>query len=179
MKLKLSRVALTTMSLLPLLTACGGSDNKDDQPKEKTLEVTAIDGYLQNALVWLDVNGDGLPDTTNEPNARTGADGKATLDVSAVTNPGQYRLLVKAIANETVDLERGTVTRDYTMSAPAGVSVVTPLSTLVDLKMQQDPSLTAPQPPARWRAIWGWIMSGCWVILLPATRPRCRYMRST
>ncbi len=133
-------VSLVTLAVSAALSGCGGGGGGDKAVTSMT--ATAIDGYLQNALVWLDVNGDGLPDTTNEPNARTGTDGKATLDVSAVTNPGQYRLLVKAIANETVDLERGTVTRDYTMSAPAGVSVVTPLSTLVDLKMQQDPSLT-------------------------------------
>ena len=68
MTLKLSRIALTTMSLLPLLTACGGADNKDYEPKEKSLEVRAIDGYLQNAEVWLDLNGNFQLDS-GEPSA--------------------------------------------------------------------------------------------------------------
>ena len=103
MKLKLSRVALTTMSLLPLLTACGGADNKDYQPKEKTLAVKAIDGYLNGALVWLDLNRNNLLDS-NEPSATTGAGGLAVLDVSSLKEPSKnFPLMVQVIANKTID----------------------------------------------------------------------------
>lgn len=143
MKLKLSRVALTTMSLLPLLTACGGADNKDYQPKEKTLEVKAIDGYLKNAQVWLDLNGNGLLDS-NEPTATTGAGGKAVLDVSSLKEPtSKFPLMVRAIAGKTVDESAPdtALTADFVMSAPAGYKVITPLTTLVQLQVKAGSSL--------------------------------------
>ena len=107
MKFKLSRVALTTMSLLPLLTACGENetpaDNTDNQPKVQTLDVRAIDGYLQGAKVWLDVNSNSLLDD-GEPNALTKAGGIATLDVTALgTKSGEYPLMVEVIAGQTID----------------------------------------------------------------------------
>ena len=120
-----------------VLFGCGSSD---DTNESTTLEATAIDGYLSNALVWLDTNRNNLFET-DEPNARTDDSGKATLDVSQIDSPEQYRLLVQAIAGETVDLARGPITSSFTLSAPPGVADVTPLSTLVDMKMQQDPTL--------------------------------------
>ena len=137
MKLKLSRVALTTMSLLPLLTACGGADNKDYQPKEKTLEVKAIDGYLRGAIVWLDVNGNNLLDS-DEPHALTTAGGRAALDVTALgTKSGEYPLMVEVIAGQTIDesAPETEITQGYVMTAPAGYKVITPLTTLVQLQI--------------------------------------------
>ena len=138
MKLKLSRVALTTMSLLPLLTACGGGDNKDDQPKEKTLEVRAIDGYLKGAQVWLDLNSNSLLDD-NEPSATTGAGGKAVLNISSLKeSSSKFPLMVQVIANKTIDESSPDtpITQGYVMSAPAGYKVITPLTTLVQLQIQ-------------------------------------------
>ncbi|MBP9569683.1 MAG: hypothetical protein KBE13_06035, partial [Aeromonadaceae bacterium] len=120
------------------LTGCGGDDNNEST--STTLQATAIDGYLRNALVWLDVNGNNQLDS-DEPNGRSGEGGKVTLDVSGVENPSSYRLLVQAIVGETVDETRGAITQTFTLSAPPGVAEVTPLSTLVDQKMQQDPTL--------------------------------------
>ena len=107
MKFKLTRVALATMSLLPLLTACGENgdsgnpvvdNNTDNTSKVQSLEVRAIDGYLEGARVWLDVNGNYKLDE-GEPSAITGADGVAKLDVSALgAKSSQYTLLVEAIA---------------------------------------------------------------------------------
>lgn len=80
--------------------------------------------------------------TTGEPNATTDATGKATLDVTAITTPADYRLLVQAIANQTEDVGDGTsgavatkVTKSYVMSAPKGSTIVTPLTTLVEQSM--------------------------------------------
>ena len=143
MKLKLSRVALTTMSLLPLLTACGGADNKDYEPKEKSLEVRAIDGYLQNAEVWLDLNGNFQLDS-GEPSAITSSGGKATLDVRSLkVKSKNYPLMVRAIAGKTIDESNpGTpIASDFVMAAPAGYNVITPLTTLVQLQVKAGKTL--------------------------------------
>ena len=146
MKFKLTRVALATMSLLPLLTACGENgdsgnpvvdNNTDNTSKVQSLEVRAIDGYLEGARVWLDVNGNYKLDE-GEPSAITGADGVAKLDVSALgAKSSQYTLLVEAIAGQTIDSDtpESPITQGFVMSAPAGYTVITPLSTLVQQKI--------------------------------------------
>ena len=109
----------------------------------------AVDGYLKGAQVWLDVNGDNLL-TVGEPPAVTDGTGKATLDVTSVDNPAKYRVLVKAIVDQTTDVGDGTgtpkkVTKTFTMAAPAGVSTVTPLTTLVAQQMEADTGMTQEQ----------------------------------
>ena len=134
-------LSMLAMAVGTALTGCGGGGGgDDDEPAVSTLQVTVIDGYLRNALVWLDVNGNNQPDS-DEPNTRSGEGGKAVLDVQNIKNPGSYRLLVRAIAGETTDETRGAITKNFTLSAPPGITAVTPLSTLVDQKMQQDATL--------------------------------------
>lgn len=138
---------LLSLAICSVLAGCGGngssgqSTTKPSTDISKGLDVKAIDGYLKGALVWLDVNSDGLL-TTGEPNATTDATGKATLDVTAIATPADYRVLVQAIANQTEDVGDGTsgavatkVTKSYVMSAPKGSAVVTPLTTLVEQTM--------------------------------------------
>ncbi len=140
--MKLSRIYLS-LFCVAAISACGGSSDTTANSAAKTLDVQAIDGYLKDATVWLDVDGDYTQDA-GEPSAQTDGTGKATLDVSSVANPTQYKVLVKAIAGKTVDVGDGTgstatpITTSYTMSAPAGISVVTPLTTLVEQKMTSD-----------------------------------------
>lgn len=114
-----------------------------------------MDGYLQNALVWLDLNDNNLLDE-GEPSARTQAGGQFTLDLSRVNDerraaderildPRNYPLMVIAIPGETVEEagEEGQVapiSKGFFMMAPAGSSLVSPLTTLV--KIQRD--LTYP-----------------------------------
>lgn len=140
---KLPVASLLSLTIAPLLGGCGGGSSDDDSTAPvsptQSLEVRAVDGYLKGAQVWLDLNGDNLL-TAGEPNKLTDGSGKATLDVTAVDNPGQYRVLVLAIAGKTSDVGDGTgtpklVTKAFTMSAPAGVKTVTPLTTLVEQKM--------------------------------------------
>lgn len=134
-------LSMLAMAVVTALTGCGGGGGgDDDEPAVSTLQVTVIDGYLRNALVWLDVNGNNQQES-DEPNTRSGEGGKAVLDVQNIKNPGSYRLLVRAIAGETTDETRGAITKNFTLSAPPGITAVTPLSTLVDQKMRQDATL--------------------------------------
>jgi len=157
---KLPVASLLSLTIAVLLGGCGGSDSADKTtdpvipPTTKSLDVRAVDGYLKDAQVWLDRNGDNLL-TVGEPSAVTDATGKATLDVTKIDHPEQYRVLVQAIANKTTDVGDGTggtsklVTKTFTMAAPAGVSTssvtVTPLTTLVAQQMATNSGMTQEQ----------------------------------
>lgn len=118
-----------------------------------------IDGYLRNARVWLDMDGDSqytpgpmtiknsagaeitLPN--GEPTAMTGENGKFTLDTAALVqdpsvspdiDPRDYPLFAVILPGQTLEQTRiGEVVLEnaYMLSAPPGVRNVTPLSTLV------------------------------------------------
>ena len=148
---KLPVASLLSLTIAALLGGCGGSgsDESDTPPASNSLEIRAIDGYLKDAQVWLDVTPDNQW-TTGEPTAVTDGSGKATLDVTAVDNPAQYRVLVKAIVGQTTDVGDGKgtpkpVTKAFTMSAPAGVSTVTPLTTLVAQQMAANTEMSQEQ----------------------------------
>ncbi|WP_242507178.1 hypothetical protein [Vibrio vulnificus] len=57
-----------------LLGCGGGSSSSSGGSSSNSYSVTAIDGYLQNAQVWLDLNKNFIWDA-NEPRATTGAGG--------------------------------------------------------------------------------------------------------
>ncbi len=117
-----------------------------------------IDGYLRNARVWLDIDGDSqyspgpltvvlesgatvvLPE--GEPTAMSGANGTFSLDTQALVrdpaeapdiDPREYSLHALALPGKTVEqLPDGDrpVDSAYLMSAPPGVRQITPLTTL-------------------------------------------------
>ncbi|PSV34767.1 hypothetical protein C9J44_14435, partial [Photobacterium sp. GB-27] len=150
------------MKLKPLIVAMGfatvplsgcGSDSDGEISKTKdpipesavtsdVYSIKAVDGYLRNAEVWLDINGNSLHDK-NEPFAISKDGGVADLDVSGIDNPEQYSVMVKAIAGKTVDEDTVTETnkagvpiaKPFVLSAPAGESIISPLSTLVQINM--------------------------------------------
>ncbi|WP_136484891.1 hypothetical protein [Vibrio sp. H11] len=133
MRMKTSVMALGLFSSLTLY-GCG-SDNDSPAAASSTYSVKAIDGYLRGALVWLDLDQDFQLDD-NEPSATSQSGGVAELDVSGITNPEDYPVVVQAIRGETVDEDTGnTVSNDFTLSAPPGTAQVTPLSTLVHIEV--------------------------------------------
>ena len=138
MKLNKISLALGLASAVVLSGCGGGSSSSSDSGSSgsSTYSVKAIDGYLKGALVWLDIDGDFVLDD-NEPSATSGDGGVANLDVSNVSNPGQYAVVVKAIPGQTIDEDNGPVSTGYVMSAPAGETNVTPLSTLVHVTLKQ------------------------------------------
>lgn len=128
------------LGLIPLV-GCGGGDGGNTT---STYSITTIDGYLKNAQVWLDLDGDFLLDN-NEPSALSGENGVADLDVTDIINPEQYPVVVQAIAGKTIDIgddvqnpaNNAPIDISYMMSAPAGETDITPLSTLVHVILEQ------------------------------------------
>lgn len=132
MRMKTSVIALGLFSSLTLY-GCGSDDSEESTT---SYSVKAIDGYLNGALVWLDLNENFQLDE-GEPSATSQAGGVATLDVDGIEDPSIYPVVVQAIANETIDEDTGNaIITGFTMSAPPGVAQVTPLSTLVHLEVK-------------------------------------------
>lgn len=149
------KLAILISGLLSLsaLLGCGGEDSGSREGSvstpnskavvTKTYDIQAIDGYLENALVWLDKNSNSLLDE-GEPSAMSAENGIAKIDVTNELNPEQYMVLVQAVANQTIDIgldvenpQHNLVTVPFVMSAPPGETVVTPLSTLVSIKLEK------------------------------------------
>lgn len=140
--------SLFTLISTMLLVACGGGGSSSQesptpppQPANQTHQVTVIDGYLQDATVWLDINSNYKKDN-NEPSAETNENGVAELSVLSSTNIEDHSLLAQATAGKTYDKSlASTVAEDFILAAPAGKNVITPLTTLVYIKEKESNEL--------------------------------------
>ncbi|WP_318466736.1 hypothetical protein [Photobacterium leiognathi] len=133
MQFKLSLVAASLLTTLTL-TGCN-DDSSSTTTAPETKAITAIDGYLVSAKVSVDTNNDNQCD---KELGKTIANGKFNL-------PKQYesnKLCVDAIAKETQDEDRGLVVKPFSLHAPAGSDVVTPLTNLVAQSMAKDSDLS-------------------------------------
>ena len=124
---------LSSPLALLVLGACGGggggistwpSGGSSGGSSSSTVGGNVVKGPLSNALVGLDYDGDGVVDSST---VRTGADGSYSL----TTTNSTYTVI--AVADETtIDTSSGTVLSGITLKAPAGASVVTPTTTLIE-----------------------------------------------
>ena len=136
-----------------LLTACGGGGSSEEEPKQSVyiqpqftqLKVTAIDGYLREAIVWLDLNNDGVLNNS-EPSSNSGVNGIATLDIPSDIDSSEHHFWVQASAGKTFDESLNQrVIRDFAMVAPKGITTITPITTLVYVKEKDLGDLTSAQ----------------------------------
>lgn len=127
----------TTFLVTAALTACGGGGGGSaGSTPGATLSGVAVDGYLSNATVFLDINRNGLQDA-GEPTTTTDANGRYTLDYTGVTAPINGTPIV---VTGGVDTDTGYVFTGR-LSAPADLAasaqVVSPLTSLVDALVKQ------------------------------------------
>ncbi|TYC59447.1 hypothetical protein FMN52_08090 [Marinobacter sp. BW6] len=163
---RLIGLSVTAFSLI--LAGCGEEsdqlpvDGRDfdgveySEPAPYTGKV--IDGYLKNARVWLDMDGDSqftpgplvieldngseVTLASGEPTAMSGAGGRFVMDISELVldpavgpdlDPRDYSLHAVALPGKTLEETRigeVPVASAYLMSAPPGVRNITPLTTL-------------------------------------------------
>lgn len=97
-----------------------------------------IDGYVKGATVFADLNGDGVHNE-DEPSTTTDAFGNFTLP--GVTGFGNL------IVSGGTDIATGKPFEGM-MTAPAGSTVINPLTTLID-KIMQDSATTAAEATAK------------------------------
>lgn len=119
-------------------------DDKDDSQQLHTISGQVVKGYVQGAAVYLDIDGDGQPD--GEP-VYTDAEGRFTL----TTDQAGASIIVYG----GVDTLTNVPFEGMLLRAPAGSTVVTPLTTLLDEMMRQDASLDAAAAQSRLLAAFG------------------------
>ncbi len=162
MKIRSKRLAPTLISLF-LMSACGGGgggastpsptpqptpvpvptpDPTPDPVPDPTQQhtITAIDGYLENARAFIDLNENYHFDAT-EPTAMTDTQGKATFDISGIDDALSKPIIVQSFAGQTLDKDTNTTAlNSYAMIAPGGSEVVSPFTTLVQLHQIKEAS---------------------------------------
>lgn len=115
--------------LLSLVTGCGGEGANSSKTQ---FQGSVIDGYIQNASVCLDVNGN-LACDPEEPQAVTDASGSYSFEYSGDTT-GLH--IIAVVDAGSVDLDLGPVTEPFTLLAPASApKAITPLTSLVSSEM--------------------------------------------
>lgn len=110
-----------------------------------TLNGVVADGYLRDARVFLDRNGNRTYDN-GEPAVSSGAGGQFSLAVNSGDGE-RYPVVVDVIAGQTVDEDSGVaVAESYQLEAPAGRwQFVSPLTTLVKIERDKNPAFSEQQ----------------------------------
>jgi len=120
------------------LTGCGdGSDDIKDTIEEAaqptTISGVAIDGRLQNALVCIDSNRTKTCDSDESP-VSTDSLGAYLFSTTDTTSP----LLATVDIGTTFDIDtKQTINQYFFLSAPPESTVITPLTTLVQVRYEQ------------------------------------------
>ncbi len=123
--------SLVSIGVCLALSACGGgggdSDNNQEAPpvQKMALSGKAIDGYVQGATAYLDLNFNRRLDE-GEPNAVTSNTGDYRLELTeAQQECAQYVPLVVDVPVGAVDLDTGAVEQAYQMVLPPQFKPVT------------------------------------------------------
>ena len=154
---------LSALMICLALAACGGGGGSAGTtttssagtlgglgPTKTVLAGRVADGYLEHAEVFLDLNQNRLRDA-GEPWTKTDATGAFSLQVAA-QDATQYPVVVAVVAGKTIDTDDGAspVANGYTLETPIGHSAfVSPLTTLVDQQLTENPGLSLPEAVVR------------------------------
>lgn len=136
-KINLLAAAIASLSL----AGCGGGGGSQasmstpggggQTATTSSVSGLAIDGYLSNAEVCLDVNLNGQCDSS-EPSTFTSTNGGYLITGVPQSEASTAPVLLIAKAGVTVDQDTGNpVSSSYSMYAPAGYHVVSPITSLV------------------------------------------------
>lgn len=130
---ELSVVAAAVTALM--MAGCGGGGGSGTAATTTTSVAGIVaDGYLSNVKVCLDTNSNGVCDT-GEPSAATDANGAYRIPGVTAAQVSQYSIVAE-VPSTSIDKDTGlAVGQAFTLTAPAGASFVSPLSTLVNDKV--------------------------------------------
>lgn len=127
----MKKISLLAAAVSMALTGCGSDDSNSSPtptPTTPQFTITAIDGYLYNAEVYIGDKCDTYKGSTDQ-------NGQLTLDLT--DEIVDQKVCIKAIANETIDMTRGVVVDEFTLAAPSVPEsadepvVVSPMTNLV------------------------------------------------
>lgn len=123
-------------SVVLALTACGSSESGSG---ESSTKLTAIDGYLTNAELWIDTN-DNLELDAGDTQLADNSDENGQFTLTAEQQG--HAVFIKAISGQTIDSVRGVVSEDFELSAPAGSKVANPMTNMVVQQLAENPEIT-------------------------------------
>lgn len=135
--------------VIGIVAGCGGGSGSSTSASQPVQVSGAVaDGYLVNATVFLDKNGNYQLDP-GEPSTTTDTNGAYTLNVDPA-DIGKYPIVAMAIKGQTVDKDTNQpVPNSYMLSMPANAvtgsvnsNFISPMSTLVREKMAANSSMT-------------------------------------
>lgn len=139
MKLRSSVLVISALGVA--LSGCGGSGSQGNEtpPSGNIYTGVVIDGPLQGATVFADINRNGVKDP-GEPATVTDSNGKYTLRISTdIYHPP----VIVDVQPTAVDADTGqAVGKYYRLEAPDGVySVINPITTMIKALMDVNPGL--------------------------------------
>jgi hypothetical protein len=144
-----SRFIVSAISATLLLTTvgCGGGKTKEDVVS--TIKGKAVDGYLKNSTVWLDLNSNGEIDD-GEPYTLSKSDGSYTLDVTKFKSDTKFDKAQIGVLSGT-DIDTGNQLQGKLFAPNTGKSVihVTPVTSLVAKVAKTDGNVTRAEQQVR------------------------------
>jgi len=151
--MKRNLITAAVLVAASLIAGCGGSAGSN--PSTTSVSGKVADGYLVNASVFLDKNGNYVLDT-GEPSATTDADGAYVLNIEPA-DVGRYPIVVLATKGVTIDKDTNLPVENSYILCLHAVSVtpstngtvsgtvsnfISPMSTLIMEKMMANPGMT-------------------------------------
>lgn len=140
MKMLTKKLSVGAISVA--LFGCGGGNESDPKLTSNETPATSnsgsvlsgvvLDGYLYKANVCLDKNNNAVCDSGDGTTVQTDKSGQYTLPFEG--NVENYKLLVEAIANVTVDMDNPNqaVTQGFTLETPSSQpSIISPMTSMV------------------------------------------------
>lgn len=152
----MNKFRFLAISVSLILTACGGeggnSDTSSTDSNLSTTSLLAMDGYLQNAVVFIDANNDGVWQATDEgllgltdSNGQLSFDGtpQGTLAIQTLIPDGDAQAKLISLDREkyadiyTIDIDQPSQPMQYevVLRAPAKSTVISPITDLVSIEM--------------------------------------------
>jgi len=122
------------------MAGCGGGGGDSSEPTT-SVSGKLVDGYLAGATVCVDVNANGKCDA-GEASATTNASGAFTIS-GVKTSVATSAALVAEVPSTATDADTSAaVGSGFVLSTPAGKTVISPLTTLVQQRIQKTSGLT-------------------------------------
>ena len=150
-------MTLSGLALVGLLGGCGGGGGSvtagvdpvpSPSPTPAAVSGVVADGYLQYAMVCLDVNGNKACDA-DEPTAESGAGGQFTITAEELAKlpegieAAAVSILVEVPEHAIDEDTMAPVGKTYKLAAPAGKpDFVSPMTTLIQNQIESNPALT-------------------------------------
>lgn len=133
------KLSILAVSVAMVLAGCNSSDDSNNQSKQ-THTLTAIDGFLHKAEVWIDADGDYALNQLIDLKVTELTDEKGQVVIAEEHK--NKAVFVRAIRNQTIDMSRGLVEKDFGLAATAGSTVANPMTNLVVQMLESDDSLS-------------------------------------